>query len=223
MNAYNHLTKTPITIQDAKKVLIVSRPNPELLPITVDLAQWLASKGLTVLIQEGMRDYASKNSTVHSSTSEASAAGSQGGSVEFWSLKNLKEHADSIDFIITLGGDGTVLYTSWLFQKRVPPVIPFYFGSLGFLTVFSFDSHKTVLEKILDGEPQHMNLRMRLQASIYKAHQSRNSKSGFGVGGEKMSDTEWKPEESTRTFTGQVLNEVVVDRGANPTMLTMEI
>jgi hypothetical protein len=34
--------------------------------------------------------------------------------------------------ILTLGGDGTVLYASWLFQGPVvPPLVPFHFGSLG--------------------------------------------------------------------------------------------
>jgi NAD+ kinase len=33
---------------------------------------------------------------------------------------------DRIDFIICLGGDGTLLYASSLFQKSVPPVMAFH-------------------------------------------------------------------------------------------------
>ncbi|KAJ8963844.1 hypothetical protein NQ314_005344, partial [Rhamnusium bicolor] len=38
---------------------------------------------------------------------------------------------DKIDFIICLGGDGTLLYASQLFQQSVPPVMAFHLGSLG--------------------------------------------------------------------------------------------
>jgi len=57
---------------------------------------------------------------------------------------------DLIDFIITLGGDGTVLYASWLFQNsQVPPVIPIHMGSLGFFTVFNFNYVFNILSRLL--------------------------------------------------------------------------
>ena len=46
---------------------------------------------------------------------------------------------DKIDFIVCLGGDGTLLYASSLFQQSVPPVMAFHLGSLGFLTPFQFE------------------------------------------------------------------------------------
>lgn len=36
---------------------------------------------------------------------------------------------DRIDFIVCLGGDGTLLYASSLFQKSVPPVMAFHLVS----------------------------------------------------------------------------------------------
>ncbi len=33
---------------------------------------------------------------------------------------------DRIDFIVCLGGDGTLLYASSLFQKSVPPIMAFH-------------------------------------------------------------------------------------------------
>lgn len=56
-----------------------------------------------------------------------------------------------IDFVITLGGDGTVLYASWLFQFAVPPVLSFFFGTLGFLTLFDFEDYKQIVGSILRG------------------------------------------------------------------------
>lgn len=67
-----------------------------------------------------------------------------------------------------LGGDGTVLFTSWLFQHVVPPVIPFALGSLGFLTNFDFSNYKEVLEMAIN-EGVRVNLRMRFTATIYRA------------------------------------------------------
>lgn len=48
---------------------------------------------------------------------------------------------------IQLGGDGTVLYASWLFQQIVPPVFSFSLGSLGFLTKFDYESYPAMLER----------------------------------------------------------------------------
>lgn len=47
----------------------------------------------------------------------------------------------NIDFVVSLGGDGTVLWVSSLFKKSVPPVISFAMGSLGFLTPFETDAY----------------------------------------------------------------------------------
>jgi len=40
--------------------------------------------------------------------------------------ENKDDLTDRIDFIVCLGGDGTLLYASSLFQKSVPPVMAFH-------------------------------------------------------------------------------------------------
>ncbi|KAM3603734.1 uncharacterized protein V6R79_001331 [Siganus canaliculatus] len=60
--------------------------------------------------------------------------------------------SDCIDLIICLGGDGTLLYASSLFQGSVPPVMAFHLGSLGFLTPFKFESYKTEVAKVFEGK-----------------------------------------------------------------------
>jgi NAD+ kinase len=67
-----------------------------------------------------------------------------------------------------LGGDGTVLFTSWLFQRIVPPVLPFALGSLGFLTNFDFSDHQVVMDSVLDAGIR-VNLRMRFTCTVYRA------------------------------------------------------
>ncbi len=58
---------------------------------------------------------------------------------------------DKIDFIVCLGGDGTLLYASSLFQQSVPPVMAFHLGSLGFLTPFEVEDFRTQITHVLEG------------------------------------------------------------------------
>ena len=53
-----------------------------------------------------------------------------------------------IDFVITLGGDGTLLNINSLFPKSVPPVISFAMGTLGFLTPFDCKEYKQHLNNV---------------------------------------------------------------------------
>ncbi|KAJ3167033.1 hypothetical protein HK101_011816 [Irineochytrium annulatum] len=89
--------------------------------------------------------------------------------LKFWSPAFCAANADIFDFIVTLGGDGTVLYTSWLFQhSQVPPVIPFHLGSLGFLANFDVKEIRTVLKRIIGSEGVRMNMRMRLSCTVWR-------------------------------------------------------
>lgn len=61
-----------------------------------------------------------------------------------------------------------MLFCSWLFQRIVPPVMPFALGSLGFLTNFEFNAYKKVMKSALDTGIR-VNLRMRFTATVYRA------------------------------------------------------
>lgn len=61
-----------------------------------------------------------------------------------------------------------MLFTSWLFQKIVPPVLPFALGSLGFLTNFDFSQYKPTMDRVID-EGIRVNLRMRFTCTVYRA------------------------------------------------------
>ncbi|KAJ3243753.1 hypothetical protein HDU78_011820 [Chytriomyces hyalinus] len=78
----------------------------------------------------------------------------------FWSPEDFQKPlvndplSSKIDLIVTLGGDGTVLFTAGLFSNvKVPPIVPFDLGSLGFLAVFEFEKAKDTLRRIL-GVPE---------------------------------------------------------------------
>ncbi|KAJ2309864.1 hypothetical protein H4R23_004593, partial [Coemansia sp. Cherry 401B] len=88
-------------------------------------------------------------------------------SIQFWTPELCARSPEIFDFVVTLGGDGTVLYTSWLFQTTVPPIIPFHLGSLGFLTVFDHRHARRVLDAAIRAGVR-INLRMRFTCTVYR-------------------------------------------------------
>ncbi|XP_011696103.1 PREDICTED: NAD kinase-like isoform X2 [Wasmannia auropunctata] len=109
---------------------------------------------------------------------------------------------DKIDFIVCLGGDGTLLYASLLFQQSVPPVMAFHLGSLGFLTPFEFDNFQEQVTNVLEGNAA-LTLRSRLRCVIIR----------------KNEDSQLA-EPPTSLL---VLNEVVVDRGPSPYLSNIDL
>ncbi|KAF9559852.1 ATP-NAD kinase [Agrocybe pediades] len=90
------------------------------------------------------------------------------GQLRYWTSSMCSQNPDLFDFVVTLGGDGTVLFTSWLFQRIVPPVLPFALGSLGFLTNFDFADYQAVMDSAIDNGIR-VNLRMRFTCTVYRA------------------------------------------------------
>ncbi|KWU47114.1 ATP-NAD kinase [Rhodotorula sp. JG-1b] len=90
------------------------------------------------------------------------------GQLRYWTNEMCRKSPHLFDFVITLGGDGTVLYTSWLFQQVVPPVIPFALGSLGFLTNFDYADFRPTLDAAIETGVR-VNLRMRFTCTVYRA------------------------------------------------------
>lgn len=56
-----------------------------------------------------------------------------------------------MDFVVCLGGDGTILHASSLFQRAIPPVVSFSAGSLGFLTNLSLKNVESDLRAVIYG------------------------------------------------------------------------
>jgi hypothetical protein len=62
------------------------------------------------------------------------------------------EVAQCLDFVVVLGGDGTLLWTCHIFGNRaIPPLLPFAMGSLGFLTPFKPDGLGRMLRRVVAG------------------------------------------------------------------------
>jgi len=102
-----------------------------------------------------------------------------------------------IDFIVVLGGDGTILWASKYFPKAMPPVVPFAMGSLGFLTSHRIEDMEKTLSNVCLGDFA-ISMRSRLVAKVVTAE---------GV------HSKWR----------YVLNEVLIDRGPKPVMVELNI
>ncbi|MCJ1480124.1 hypothetical protein MMC06_000278 [Schaereria dolodes] len=141
--------------------------------------------------------------------------------LKYWNNELCAKHPHTFDFVVTLGGDGTVLYASWLFQKVVPPVLSFALGSLGFLTKFDFEEYQKILSTAFqDGVT--ISLRLRFEATVMRTQFN-------GEGRQPELVEELVGEECDNNYTHkpagtyEVLNDIVVDRGPNPTMSAIEI
>ncbi|KAF2666976.1 ATP-NAD kinase [Microthyrium microscopicum] len=140
--------------------------------------------------------------------------------LKYWDTQLCAKAPQIFDVVIALGGDGTVLYASWLFQRIVPPVLSFAMGSLGFLTKFDFANHQDILTETFD-QGFNVNLRVRFEATVMRHVDNGDCVANdvieeiIGSGAEQVTHN---PERDHH-----ILNEVVVDRGPNGTMITLEV
>lgn len=121
----------------------------------------------------------------------------QGNLLRYWDKQMVRQNPERFDLCITLGGDGTVLHVSSLFQRVVPPVMLFALGLLGFLTNFRFEHFRKRLTTVLDVGVRAY-LRMRFLCRVFRA-------------------------DGTLVHEQQVLNELVVDRGPSPYVTNLEL
>jgi NAD+ kinase len=126
-----------------------------------------------------------------------------------------------------LGGDGTLLHASSIFQKSCPPILSFSMGSLGFLTPFDFQYHVKILNEVLTGNVAVL-LRTRLNCRIIKGgpddspstdsphlSSSKNDKT--------KTDDHFTPINDDDDTSYLALNEVVIDRGPNSYLSNLDL
>lgn len=82
---------------------------------------------------------------------------------------NNDEALRKIEYIITLGGDGTILWATKMFHgDYIPPLISFSHGSLGYLCNFLIEEFEKVFTKIMDCGSSciYLDNRLRLKAEV---------------------------------------------------------
>ena len=173
------LQRRPIK-RAVRNIMIVTKARDNYLVfLTRELTQWLLSKprysselGVCVYVDAKLR-----------TSKRFDAPGLLASNPRFepmlryWTPDMCMTSPERFDLVLTLGGDGTVLYTSWLFQRIVPPILSFSLGSLGFLTNFAFANYKPTLDRIMEGAGMRVNMRMRFTCTIYRAQPSQNRRS----------------------------------------------
>jgi NAD+ kinase len=112
-----------------KSVGLVARyDQKQALKLAEELGEYLAKKGLKVYIEDSLAD---KISTKQ----------------EFVPLSKM-----NVDFIITIGGDGTILRTAISIPKPEPPILTINMGVRGFLTEVEPQFACEAVERILKGD-----------------------------------------------------------------------
>jgi NAD+ kinase len=233
-----------------KTVFLLTKAHDEtLIGNTREVAKWLLSPDRQVrytvwventlkenkkfdakgLLAEVEKDYAQKNADRNGDKKLEKR-------LRYWNNEMCRTRPHTFDFVVTLGGDGTVLYASWLFQRIVPPVLSFALGSLGFLTKFDYDEFEDTLTKSFrDGVT--ISLRLRFEGTVMRSQKRKGSalkegESELKEGESELEDREidlsrdlveelvGEEKEDERTHqpdgTYEILNDIVVDRGPNP-------
>uniref|UniRef100_A0A3Q1F289 NAD(+) kinase n=1 Tax=Acanthochromis polyacanthus TaxID=80966 RepID=A0A3Q1F289_9TELE len=112
-------------------------------------------------------------------------------------------------------------------QCSVPPVMAFHLGSLGFLTPFKFESYKTEVAKVFEGNAA-ITLRSRLKVKVVKDMLQRTGQQSYSRE-QQQEQNGLLPHGHTNSETGkvtlqlQVLNEVVVDRGPSSYLSNVDL
>ncbi|KAI0482915.1 ATP-NAD kinase [Xylariaceae sp. FL0804] len=200
------LQRRPIK-RAVRNVMIVTKARDnELVYLTRELTMWLlrtprygSDIGVNVYVDAKLRN--SKRFGASSIVDEDPRFHSM---LRYWSPDLCWTQPEKFDLVLTLGGDGTVLFTSWLFQRVVPPVLSFSLGSLGFLTGFEFEKYKQHLNRIMGDAGMRVNLRMRFTCTVFR---------NGGAAGQDAEEGE----------QFEVLNELVIDRGPSPYVSNLEL
>jgi NAD+ kinase len=158
-----------------RNVGIISRPRREdVAAVVPGLIAWLTERKLEVFYDEETAEF-------------ISASGRQ---------RTREQLAAEVDFLIVLGGDGTLLAAARAAVMRAVPILPVNLGSLGFLTSVTLEELYPLLEQVLAGR-YHVSKRVMLQAEILRA--------------------------GTRTETHRALNDAVLSKSSVGRMIDLDL
>uniref|UniRef100_M3YSV1 NAD(+) kinase n=1 Tax=Mustela putorius furo TaxID=9669 RepID=M3YSV1_MUSPF len=122
--------------------------------------------------------------------------------------------SNQIDFIICLGGDGTLLYASSLFPGEALPWIGLY-GRLGFCP-------QSGRRRVVSGNAAVV-LRSRLKVRVVKELRGKKMAVPNGVIENGVMPVDLDAEVGKQVMQYQVLNEVVIDRGPSSYLSNVDV
>ena len=123
------IEENPQVLTDKRAIGLVCRPDrPEIEPIANEIAKFLISHDLEVQVDPGSCN------------------------ILYTEVKPTPIEEMDVDFVITIGGDGTILYTLSTLQDRQTPLFCVNRGTIGFLTETDTESAIESLKDVLEGE-----------------------------------------------------------------------
>src|SRR5262245_38267632 len=162
-----------------KRIGIVLKPHqPDALKTLCDLTVWLSERGIEIVGGLDIETERVKHQTGCAVTE-----------VEPESL------AASVDLILVLGGDGTMIATARMIADREVPVLGVNYGGLGYLAEFRIEELYSALESILAGN-YRLDKRVMLEVELRRA--------------------------DTPPSTSRVLNDVVINKSALARIIEIE-
>jgi NAD+ kinase len=169
-----------MTISSIKRVGIVLKPNqPDALKTICELTTWLAGRGISLLGGPEIERQQIEQQT--------------GCPVAEVGPEKL---AGSVDLILVLGGDGTMIATARLMGDSEVSVLGVNYGGLGYLAEFRIEELYTALESILAGN-YRLDKRVMLAVELVRGD-----------------------EKGTRN---RVLNDVVINKSALARIIEIEV
>lgn len=128
-----------------KKIgIIIKKNKPEGIDLAKDLIGWLAERDIETLFDEEVVP----ELNIDKGYTPA-------------------QIAEQADFIIVLGGDGTLISVARLVGRKSTPILAVNLGNLGFLTEITVKEIFPVMERILAGD-YSLEERMMIKATIYR-------------------------------------------------------
>ncbi|KAF2767636.1 ATP-NAD kinase [Teratosphaeria nubilosa] len=206
--------------------LLTKAHDQALIAKTRDLTEWLLrqknedGKDYIVWVEETMRT----NNVFDADRLIAKDAENYKDRIRYWTNEMCKKKPHIFEIALALGGDGTVLYASWLFQRIVPPVMSFALGSLGFLTKFDFDNYPHILHTAFE-KGVTVSLRLRFETTIMRSRErnDEDEQRSRDLVDELIGDQQDDVNTHHPCGTHNILNDIVLDRGPNPTMSSIEV
>ncbi len=136
------------------RVGVVVKPHhPEALKTTCRLVEWLAARGIKLVGTPEL-----DHEEIERETRCA---------IEVVETEKL---AASVDMIVVLGGDGTMIATSRMMGDFDVPVLGINYGTLGYLAEFRVEEMYETLESVLAGDYQ-VDTRVRLAVDLFRGEE----------------------------------------------------
>ncbi len=136
---------------EIRRIGVLLKPNhPEAVQTLCRLVEWLGERGITPVVGPRVEELNIKNQT--------------GCLIE---MVEHEEMAESVDMIVVLGGDGTMIATARMLGDHERPVLGINYGTLGYLAEFRVEEMLPALESILEGRYE-LDRRMMVSARLYR-------------------------------------------------------